>query len=297
MLKKIGVIFSGILAALLIYGCASPSTAKVEEPVTEKVEKKSIRTPFPVEIKKQTDDKSTAVKKKVTVPAEAPPKIVKPVPEKKVVPPVPVKPKTSSATAKNNYTVLNRYIQNSEGSPFLKPESFIMCWRLSGPYKVSDSILKDQGTGIIHHKFVSAEKELDGANPVPGGLPWKVFPAPVKGPMGEVNLDDYWKHIKAPAVAYAVTTLLCPVAVKNLTLYTGSSGFIKIWINGKLEQTYNRNDRDGKFDQDAVKGIALKKGVNLIVVKTLCFKSPWRFFLRFADDKGMPLSIIPSAAR
>ena len=297
MLKKIGVVFFGFIAALLIHGCASSSSAKVEKP-SEQTEKKSIRTPFPVEVKKKSDDKAATIKKKVTVPAENPEKSVKPAPTpKKEIPKVAVKLSTDSTEKKNSYTVLNRYIPSSEASPFLKPESFIMCWRLSGPYKVSDSVFKDQGTGIIHHKFVSVEKELNGVSPIPGGLDWKIFPAPVKGPMGEVNLDEYWKDIKAPAVAYAVTTLLCPEAIKNLTLYTGSSGFIKIWINGKLEQTFNRNDRDGQFDQDAVKGVALKKGVNLIVVKTLCFKSPWRFFLRFADDKGMPLSIIPTSAR
>ena len=277
---------SCMTAALLFSGCVS-SRKQNEEKKRKEVEKK-LKTPFEkpavIEIKKKNP-----VKQKVVIP---PKKVPKAPPAKKINSPKPV-PKPVPPQPK----ALNRCYINADASPFLKPESFVMCWQISGPYPASASIIKAEGPAIIHHEFVQNEKNLNGFDQIPGGNKWVTLPAPLKGPMGRVNLDPLWKKANGPSAAYAVTSLFCPKEMKNLTLKTGSSDYLKIWINGKLEQTFNREKRTGKFDQDSVKGVYLKKGINYIVVKTLCFSAPWQFYLRFADSKGLPIAILPSVSR
>ena len=268
-------------ASLLLSGCVSDK--KEVSAKKDDTGGKKMKTPFPevktpVQKKKIEQVKKNKPTKKTAIVTPAPKKI--PVKKKIVIP-----------------KALNRFLPRSEASPFLKPDSFVMCWQVSGPYPISSSVHKSQGPSIIHHEFVSKEKQLTCFAPIPGGRKWQSLPAPLKGPMGKVDLSKYWKAAKGPATAYAATSLFCPVGMKNLTLKTGSSGYIKIWINGKLVQTFNRSERAGKFDQDSSSGINLHRGMNYIVVKTLCFKAPWQFYLRFADAKGMPISVLPTIAR
>jgi hypothetical protein len=284
--KELKIIFPCLAAALLFSGCIAVDK-KSDEKAKVPAEKK-FRTPFP-ESTSATLKKNPDSKKKV-----------KPAKKLKKNPPVVKKVRTEKKSDKRTTLspkALNRCLPQLQTSPFLKTESFVMCWQISGPYPMAASVIKAQGPAIIHHEFVPKEKKLTGFGPVPGGIKWKILPAPLKGPLGKINLDSYWKKSKGPAAAYAAASLYCPVEMKNLTLKTGSSDYIKIWINGKLEQTFNRKKRAGKFDQDSVKGINLHKGINYIVVKTLCFKAPWQFYLRFADAKGMPISILPTIAR
>lgn len=286
MKREIKIIFPGVIAMLLFSGCVS--TEKKSEKDAKAMPAKELKKPFPESVKPSLANKN------------APDKKVEPATESRKIVPVlkPVKSeKKPEEPASSHSKALNRCLPSPEASPFLKPDSFVMCWQVSGPYPISPSVIKMQGAAIIHHEFVQQEKKLTGFVPIPGGIEWKTIPAPLEGPMGKINLDDYWKKAQGPSAAYAATSLYCPVEMKDLTLMTGSSDYIKIWINGKLEQTYNREQRAGKFDQDSVKGINLLKGSNYIVVKTLCFKPPWDFYLRFADAKGMPISILPTIAR
>jgi len=112
---------------------------------------------------------------------------------------------------------------------------------------------------------------------------------------GEINLRSFFKKDKRDnLIAYAVTYLSCDKALSNLTLYTGSSAYIKVWINHQLVHAYDHLKRRGKWDQDVINNIKLRKGYNLIVVKCVALEKDWNFYLRLADAKNIPLKFIPA---
>ncbi|MDD5599810.1 MAG: hypothetical protein PHV82_17830, partial [Victivallaceae bacterium] len=126
-----------------------------------------------------------------------------------------------------------------------------------------------------------------------GSLKWQLarFEG-VKNP-GEIDLRRFFKTESEYLIAYAVTYLECDEDLSKLTLYTGGSSYIKIWINHQLVHAYDHLRREGKWDQDVIKDIALKKGYNQIVVKCVAVGNSWNFFLRLADADNRPLKFIP----
>ena len=87
----------------------------------------------------------------------------------------------------------------------------------------------------------------------------------------------------------------CETGMRNMTLNVGSIGKVKIWINGILVYSYEKERRELKPDTDSVSGILLHKGRNRIVVKYMDnegdFAKERKFSLRFTDETGRPTQI------
>ena len=68
----------------------------------------------------------------------------------------------------------------------------------------------------------------------------------------------------------------------------GSRDHSKIYLNGN--EIY-RHEKPRKFvaDQDTVKDVALKKGLNVVVFKVANEENPWRASLRLTDAEGLPV--------
>jgi tetratricopeptide (TPR) repeat protein/transglutaminase-like putative cysteine protease len=67
-------------------------------------------------------------------------------------------------------------------------------------------------------------------------------------------------------------------------LRVGSSGPIKAWLDGN-EILVNDVVRPAWLDQDAAP-VHLRQGGNLLVIKTVAVRGPWRLFLRLTDGQG-----------
>ncbi len=265
---------SVITMTLVIYvGCRSERQippAKVIQP--KKVSPVTAKTPPAVPTK--------PIKQAPTVPAvkSAPPKTIKPA--------VPVKP-TPKIDDRN---VSQVKLPQSGGSRFLAANNFVTRWMVYGPFVFKDSLKKAPTGAIIHRAFVTDEKRVNeisdkGQFLLPDKRCMKQFP-------GRVNLAKIYPGIEY-AAAYAVAYLDSKRAITNLKLYSGSGGYIKIWLNGQLVHTYNRHNRDSRWDQDIINGIRLKKGRNLVVVKIVTIAKPWSFYFRLADHNGLPLTFTP----
>ena len=254
---------SGSIAlALIIYGCAHNTENTFEPPQKKQSEKQYI----------------TKEKKKD-------------IPETKTVSNKIVISKTAVKYRNINEVVMNHV----SGDGFLTNINFITRWNILGPFaykteKYADNKIKS----ALHEKLIENEKTLTGNEKVKAPLKWQLarFKSPEKP--GEINLRTFFKDKREKLTAYAVTYLDCKEEFSKLTLYAGSSGYIKIWINHQLVHAYDHIKRKGKWDQDVIKNIKLQKGYNLVVVKCVALEKDWNFYLRFADAKNLPIKFIPA---
>lgn len=201
---------------------------------------------------------------------------------------------TSNTAVK--YRNINEVVLNHiSGDGFLTNINFVTRWNILGPfvYKAGNPV-DSKIKSVLHEKLIENEKTLTGSEKVKAPMKWQLarFESPEKP--GEINLRTFFKNSLENLAAYAVTYLDCKEELSNLTLYTGSSGYIKIWINHQLIHTYDHSKRKGKWDQDVIKNIKLQKGYNLIVVKCVALENDWNFYLRFADAKNLPIKFIPA---
>jgi hypothetical protein len=248
---------SGLAAlSIILYGCCSDSSNKFEPPPKKQVENHYI-----------TKDKKQAVLNKIEI----------------------------SKTAVK-YRNINEVITNGiNGNGFLTNINFVTRWNILGPFPYkAERLAGNKIKSVLHDKLIANEKELTGGEKVKPPLKWQLarFESPKKP--GEINLRSFFKDKRDNLIAYAVTYLNCKKELSNLTLYTGSSAYIKIWINHQLVHAYDHVKRKGKWDQDVIKNIKLRKGYNLIVVKCVALEKDWSFYLRIADTKNLPLKFIPA---
>ena len=234
-------LLKGALVALVIitYGCgidpanefAPPKTTQVEKKYTTQEKKKTV-------IAKTTE--TITVSKKIEI-------------------------SKSAAQYRNISEVVS---SGANDSGLLTNINFVTRWNILGPFpykaeRLGDSKIKS----VLHEKLIANEKELTGDETVKTLSKWQLarFESPSKP--GEINLRTFFKYKRKNLIAYAVTYLSCKQELSNLTLYTGSSAYIKVWINHQLVHAYDHVKRKGKWDQDVIKNIKLRKGYNLIVVK------------------------------
>ncbi|MHB9138333.1 MAG: hypothetical protein ACYC4Q_02900 [Victivallaceae bacterium] len=191
---------------------------------------------------------------------------------------------------------INKLIMpDSTASRFLSSDCFVTRWNVLGPFIYDPEISKpEELSELIHKSFAEDEKNLTGVektgNPNVG---WQLVRFESNKYPGEIDLSKLFNGKVRHAAAYAVTYLNCAEPTSNLTLYTGGSGFLKVWINHKLVHTYNQTPREGKWDQDTVKGIKLQQGFNQIVVKTVSTGDEWNFYFRLAAENDLPLKFQP----
>lgn len=176
-------------------------------------------------------------------------------------------------------------------SSFLTEKDFVMDWLVLGPFEFkSTDFGGDQQQAAADKEFMSNEGALDGTQPAPPGTSWKALHFTGDANVGQVDLDKLYKAIDH-ANAYAVAWLDCPQEIKDAKLCVGSDDYLKVWINGKLVHTYKTERRASTADQDVVPGIALKKGLNRIVVKCVDVVLAWDFYFRLTDSKGKPMTV------
>lgn len=192
---------------------------------------------------------------------------------------------------------VNKLIMPGEtASRFLSSDCFVTRWNVLGPFIYDPEISKpDELSELVHTPFMEDEKSLAGVEkPANPNVGWQLVRFESNKYPGEIDLSKLFNGKAAHAAAYAVTYLDCAEPASNLTLYTGGSGFLKVWINRKLVHTYNQAPREGKWDQDTVKGIKLQQGFNQIVVKTVSAGGDnWNFYFRLAAENDLPLKFQP----
>ena len=174
----------------------------------------------------------------------------------------------------------------------LSDAHFVTAWMLLGPLPFKETDFGgDQQQASVDKEFMPGEGALDGTQQPPAGAAWKCMQF-TSSKAGLVDLDPVYRKLDHGA-AYAVTWLECPQDVPNAKLYVGSDDYMKVWVNGRLVHTYNKERRAGERDQDVVGGVALQKGPNRIVVKCVDVVLGWNFYFRLTDAQGRPFLVEP----
>lgn len=180
---------------------------------------------------------------------------------------------------------------DNETSPFLTNANFVMDWTILGPFtfKPTDFGVGAQGDSI-DKEFMTDESNLDcKTSKAPQGFEWKRITGSGKTNAGEVDFKEFLGEVDFDTV-YCVCLLEVPKDLDNVSLKVGSDDFVKIWINGKIALTYNKECRAADWDQNIVGKISLKKGVNRIVVKCVNFQGGWNMYVRFTSSDGLPFN-------
>lgn len=252
---------SGLIAlAMLLAGCNSDLADRFEPPP-----------------EKQPEKQYTAKDKNRDKPAPASPE-----------------PVTSPPAAERKYRNINKVVLNHvSGDGFLADGNFVTRWNILGPFPYkAEKMADNQVKSVLHDNLLENEKELTGDEAV-GALKWQLARFAGGENPGKINLRKFFKDKSEYLIAYAVTYLQCDQDLARLTLYTGGSAYIKVWINHQLVHAYDHLRRESGWDQDVVRDIVLKKGYNLIVVKCVAVAESWNFFLRLADAENRPLKFFP----
>ncbi|OGV50587.1 MAG: hypothetical protein A2X49_12350 [Lentisphaerae bacterium GWF2_52_8] len=274
-----------VAAVFMLAGCVD---TKDEPPAFEVVK---IVPPTPV------PHKGAEKPQPVPAPSSVPEKL-KPVTPAPIPPPASDKFPKENTPAKKNIEAaeLTKLLPpNGDTKRFLNDAAFLTKWNVLGPFAVnSEEFPADKAQECIHKEFMPDEKNLDGLQNAPSGSWWQVMQFKGASAPGEVDLTKLYKGEPQRAAAYAIAYLLSPEDLGELVLYAGGSDFIKIWLNGKLVHTYNREPRSAHWDQDVIEGVQLNKGYNLVIVKTLSLDARnWSFYFRLTDKDGLPVCAEP----
>lgn len=222
-------------------------------------------------------------------PATHPPKIIK----ERVVQAKP-EPAPGPKTGEPPKGAVSELVLPGASTGVLATErDFVTDWLVLGPLEFKESDFGGQQQQAAADKeFMANEGDLDGTQAAPKGTAWRVVRFTDDTRIGRVNLDKLYDAIDH-AAAYAVAWLDCPADVKDAKLLVGSDDYVKVWINGRLVHTYKTERRPGAADQDIVSGMALKKGLNRVVVKCVDVVLDWDFYLRLTDSAGKSIAVKP----
>lgn len=183
-------------------------------------------------------------------------------------------------------------LPDPQAGSLIKPEHFVRDWLVLGPFTYETGKVggdEDQGSAKI--AFVKDEANLipkEGAEVE--GKKWVRYKIAEDPTPDKINLDAFYNGIDYCA-AYLGCHVYAPRDLDNLHLLIGSDDYDTVWINGKQVHFYGERRRAPMADEDTVKGVSLKKGKNVVVVKLVDVVIQWALYFRFTDDKGLPMRV------
>lgn len=164
-------------------------------------------------------------------------------------------------------------------------EGFVRDWLVLAPFAVPE----DSGAEEIDKAQIAKEGEL---SPKAGDTQkvgdkegtWKAATAKEY----DLDINEVLGSRHEDVLAYLVTYIVAEQDMPGLTMAIGSNDQAKIWLNGKAVHKATE-PRAIEQDSDQISGMALKKGVNVIVFKVINQKNDWAAALRFLKD-GKPVT-------
>ena len=274
-MKQIILFAAALMTALYIAGCSSSSqeTKEEETPVQPQI------APLPPSQPKQEDLPVSVQKNGKTwksqkyEQSDEKPDLVSP-----QLPP----------EASVQVPVVNRLVMpDANTERFLSDSSFLMNWLVSSPFEMPAD---ESPASFIHKEVLPDEKYADGTE-VAGLVSWQKNLFDGGATPGKMDLRAFYPNLSKPTMVYLLTYVYSENDVQDISLKSGGSGYMKIWINDRLVHAWSRGFREASIDQDSIDNIKFQKGYNRIMVKALMLypSKPWSIFIRFTGDKGLPL--------
>ncbi len=181
----------------------------------------------------------------------------------------------------------------ADDSSGVNDEGFVQNWLVLAPIPLGDGESGADGLGKeqIKDEGKLAPRADDKVKVGDKELTWKAHKC-------SEHLLDFNAFLGAQtedSVAYAVSYLTVPEEMQGVKMKTGSDDQCKVWLNGK-EVFKFAEPRPADKDQDTTE-VALKKGVNVLVVKVVNEKVDWSFCVRFTDKDDKPLTNLKSMTK
>jgi hypothetical protein len=168
-----------------------------------------------------------------------------------------------------------------------KPNA-IQNWQITGPFGLDFDKAFAPETEYLSGKL-NLQRTYKGLNDAE--VKWEHIN---EGKTPGADVIDFRKYFN-PAdnvSAYAFTKIVSD-RERDATLLTGSDDGIIVWLNGQKVQTQNVW-RGAQMDSERVP-VHLKAGENTVLVKVTQGGGGWGFFLRIADEFGLPIKGIAPA--
>jgi tetratricopeptide (TPR) repeat protein/transglutaminase-like putative cysteine protease len=184
--------------------------------------------------------------------------------------------------------VHDRQGERARGDELRRELGVIGAWMVLGPFDNEGKAGHAQVLPPESEPVVDPGREYAGRE---RPVRWRVFPERLAS-RGLVALDAGLRPAEN-VVGYA-TTWVEVARDQDVALHTGSTGAIKVWVNGR-EVLSREVYRPVRFDQD-VAGARLRAGWNRILVKVCAAEAGWTFFLRLSTPDGRPLRLLGEGA-
>ncbi len=166
-------------------------------------------------------------------------------------------------------------------------EGFIRDWLVLAPFSIpaesgADEIDKQQFADEAQPAARAGAKQKVGDKE----LVWRKVAAK------EFFLDfrelhpDQFENVAAWAVAYVTSS----DEKTGLTLHLNSNDQGKVYLNGREIVKFTDTRTLEKDAEDKAKGVTLKKGVNVLVLKVINQENNWQGSVRFTDASGRPVT-------
>ncbi|HEU4753792.1 MAG TPA: glycoside hydrolase family 2 TIM barrel-domain containing protein, partial [Armatimonadota bacterium] len=192
-----------------------------------------------------------------------------------------------------------RFAEVFEGRRRFEPRlgGYIQSWRVLGPLPSGTGLRSSQDSPESHaameqmlaKPFLADEALPDTSQParVNGqALPWRAARAATDA----LDFHQVFGRETNNAVAYAVARFELPRGIEDASLLFGSDDSAKVWLNGKLVHTVVRI-RGVNLDEDEIRGLTLKPGPNVLVVKVAQGVGGWGVAARFQKPDGTILKL------
>jgi hypothetical protein len=164
-------------------------------------------------------------------------------------------------------------------------EGFIREWLVLAPIPMdAEEVTEGVDKQLVKDEAGLAPKAWDKSKAGTKELTWKKYTA--KNYYFDLNdaVSDRLENV----AGYAVTYVVAPEDMTDVTLKVGSNDLSKTYLNGK-EIGKNIEPRATEKDQDTISKLSLKKGTNVLVFKVLNQTNDWTGAARFVGKDGNPI--------
>ena len=163
---------------------------------------------------------------------------------------------------------------------------FIPDWAVLGVFDLKVIAKQLKLATVLAQECMNAETANVSFRMVPKGFQWQHIKTLSND--GRINLTEVFRKNQAAAAAWLAAEVEVDKDYPDARLFVGIQQYGRVFLNGK--QVFVSTAKTPARSDGSNVPVQLKKGRNLIIVKTACsnYRS-WNVFLRFATAKKIPL--------
>ncbi len=163
---------------------------------------------------------------------------------------------------------------------------FIPDWAVLGFFDLKVIAKQLKLATVLAQECMNAETANVSFQMVPKGFQWQHIK--ILSNDGRINLTEVFRKNRAAAAAWLAAEAEVDKDYPDARMFVGLQQYGRVFLNGK--QVFVSTAKTPTRSDGSNVPVQLKKGRNLIIVKTACSNyRTWNVFLRFATAKKIPL--------